>query len=300
MDVKADSLGNIYIADTGNHRVRRLEADGAITTVAGTGVPGRGPDGVPAGTSALNFPSALAVDGNNDLYIVDWQNYLIRKVTFGAAPVIASGGIVSAATSVAPVAPGSLISIFGSNLGGDGVNVEVNGVPIPLVFVSAGQINAQLPYETGTGTATAVVITGAGRSAAAAFPVAASAVGAFGYPASSRAIAVNQDGSLNAPESPAARNTVLVFYVTGIGAVAPAVPTGQPAPLDKISFASAQVTATIGGAAATVQFAGLTPSFIGLGQLNVLVPAESATGDAVPVIFEAAGQKSKLATVSVR
>ena len=47
-----------------------------ITTVAGTGEPGRGPDAVAADTSALNFPSALAVDGNNDLYIVDWQNYL--------------------------------------------------------------------------------------------------------------------------------------------------------------------------------------------------------------------------------
>src|SRR6185295_18733676 len=82
MDVKSDARGNIYIADTGNHRVRRIDPAGIITTVAGTGQPGRGPDNVAGTSSALNNPSALAIDANNDLYLIDWQNYLIRKVTF--------------------------------------------------------------------------------------------------------------------------------------------------------------------------------------------------------------------------
>src|SRR5450432_1359347 len=106
MDVKADALGNVYIADTGNHRIRRIDAAGTISTVAGTGQAGRGPDGVAATSSALNFPSAVAIDGNNDLYIVDWQNYLIRKITF---PAISSGGIVNGASFTAPVSPGSII-----------------------------------------------------------------------------------------------------------------------------------------------------------------------------------------------
>jgi len=81
MDVKLDSRGNIYIADTGNHRIRRIDAaSGNITTVA-------------AGT--LNTPCAIALDANDNLYIVDWQNFLIRKVAF---PSISPGGIVDGAS----------------------------------------------------------------------------------------------------------------------------------------------------------------------------------------------------------
>src|SRR5205085_5526438 len=126
---------------------------------------------IAATSSALNYPCAVALDANNDLYIVDWQNYLIRKVTFAPAPVIAAGGIVSAASFTAPVAPGSLISLFGGNLAG-ATAVELNGAPVPLIAVTPGQINAQLPYETGAGFANAVVVTPSGRSASAQLMVA--------------------------------------------------------------------------------------------------------------------------------
>lgn len=262
MDVKADALGNIYIADTGNHRIRRIDPTGAITTVAGTGEPG-----------ALNFPSSLAIDARNDLFVVDWQNYLIRKITFGAAPAVADGGIVNAASFTAPVAPGSLISIFGGNLAGEGASVEVNGVTAPLIVVTPGQINAQLPYETTPGAATLHVVTPAGRSAPATLTVASTAAGVFTHPGSDRAIA-----------DPVAPGGVLVLYCTGLGAVAPAVATGRAAPLDALSFAAAPPSVTIGGIPAAVQFAGLAPGFIGLGQLNILVPAGVPPGDAVPVV----------------
>ena len=299
MDVKPDGLGNIYIADAGNHLVRRIDAAGIITTVAGTGIPARGPDGVAADKSALNYPSALAVDASNDLYIVDWQNYLIRKVTFAPAPVIAAGGIVSAASFTAPIAPGALFSLFGSNFSG-ATGVEVNGAAAPLIAVTPGQINAQLPYEVAAGTAGAVVVTPAGRSAPVQFNVAAAAIGMFTYAGSDRAIAANQDNSLNAPATPEARGRAIVLYVTGLGAVSPAVGTGKLAPLDPLSSAAAAVHATVGGASATVLFGGLTPGFIGLGQVNVLIPDGAPTGDAVPVVLESGGQSSKPATVSIR
>jgi uncharacterized protein (TIGR03437 family) len=313
MDVKADALGNIYIADAGNHRVRRVDAAGNITTVAGTGDPGRGPDAVPATSSALNYPSALALDGNNDLYIVDWQNYLIRKVTFGAAPAIASGGVVDGAAFTSPVAPGAIVSIFGVNFASDtasptsgwpgelnGTRVEFNGTAAPLSIISPSQINAQLPYETSAGPATAVVVTPSGRSAAMPFTVAPASVQMFAFPASDRAIVQNQDGSINAPESAAARGSVVVFYVTGLGAVDPPVPTGAVAPLTPFSYAVAPVHVSIGGAQAEVQFAGLTPGFIGLGQLNVRIPSDAPTGDAVAVVIEVGGQNGKTAKVAVR
>jgi uncharacterized protein (TIGR03437 family) len=318
MDVKVDALGNIYIADTGNHRIRRIDASGTISTVAGTGQAGRGPDGVAAPSSALNFPSAVALDANNDLYIVDWQNYLIRKVTFSAISsggiVISSGGIVNSASFTAPVSPGSIFSIFGTNLAPStaasngapllnslsGVSVEVNGTPVPLYVVTSGQINAQLPYETAAGTEALVVATDSGRSAPANFTVSSAAPGIFVYPGSTRAIAANQDGTLNSPDNPESRGRVIVCYVTGLGAVDPPVPTGQSAPLDVLSRATALVSATIGDAPATVDFAGLAPTFVGLGQINVTVPDGAASGAAIPLIIEVAGQNSQTATISIR
>ena len=298
MDVKTDALGNIYIADTGNHRVRRVDPTGVITTVAGTGDPGRGPDGVVATTSALNYPSALAVDGNNDLYIVDWQNYLIRKISFGAT-AISAGGVVNSASFAAPVAPGGMISIFGINMGSV-TAVEVNGTSVPLLGMTSQQINAQLPYETSTGTASAVLVTDAGRTAPISFPVAAANVGVFAYAGTQRAVALNQDGTVNAPDNPETRGRAMVFYVTGVGAVTPALQTGDITPLDPLTQAVLTPTATVGGATANVFFAGLVAGYIGFGQINLTLPDGAATGDAVPVFFEVAGQRSNTVSVSIR
>lgn len=290
MDVKLDSRGNIYIADTGNHRVRRIDASGNITTVAGTGTPGRGPDYVAATASALNTPGAIALDANNDLYIVDWQNFLIRKVAF---PAISPGGIVDGASFSAPPAPGGIFSLFGANFAAAtepfatvplpttlaGVSLEINGAPVPLYLISPNQINAQLPFDTPPGPATAVIVTPAGRAPSVAFTVLPAAPAIF--------LAVPAGGAVTA-------------YVTGLGAVSPAVPSGSPASITELSYATATVTATLGGVPAPVQFAGLAPGFVGLGQVNVLIPSEAPKGDAVPLVLEINGQKSKPAPVAIR
>jgi adhesin/invasin len=78
------------------------------------------------------------------------------------------------------------------------------------------------------------------------------------------------------------------------------VPTGAAAPLDVLSNSVAPVIATIGGVPATVNFAGLAPGFVGLGQVNILVPPGAPTGDAVPLILQINGQKSKPAPVAIR
>jgi uncharacterized protein (TIGR03437 family) len=289
MDVKADSAGNIYVADTNNNRVRRIDASGVITTVASTG---------------LNAPSALAVDSNDDVLVVDWQNYRIVKLSFGA--------VVNAASFGASVAPGGLISIFGSNLAGSlaqaesvptplelgGVRVEVNGTAIPLSVVSPGQINAQLPYGLAVGSASLVVLTD-GRRAPIPLTVKTTAIGVFQWPGQSRAIAVNQDGTLNSAANTESRGRALVFYVTGLGEVSPPLAAGQPAPLDSLVYAVSTVTAKIGGVDAAVLFAGLAPGFVGVGQINVLVPEGAAPGD-TQLVFESGGQASNAVTVSVR
>ena len=76
-----DHAGNVYIADTGNHRIRRIDATGTIRTIAGTGEPGFSGDGGPATKAQLSSPIALAVDGAGNLYVADLGNYRIRVLT---------------------------------------------------------------------------------------------------------------------------------------------------------------------------------------------------------------------------
>ncbi|MFJ5927388.1 RICIN domain-containing protein [Kitasatospora sp. NPDC092948] len=79
--VAVDGAGTLYIADSGNHRVRKVAADGRITTIAGTGAPGFDGDGGPADQARLNRPSGVAVDGAGDAYIADADNHRVRKVS---------------------------------------------------------------------------------------------------------------------------------------------------------------------------------------------------------------------------
>ena len=76
-----DAAGNLYIADLGNNRVRRVSPDGVITTVAGTGQPGSGGDGGKASAAQLNAPRNVATDGAGNLYIAEFAGHRIRLVT---------------------------------------------------------------------------------------------------------------------------------------------------------------------------------------------------------------------------
>jgi sugar lactone lactonase YvrE len=78
--VALDGLGRLLIADTGNHRIRRIEPDGRISVVAGTGEPGHSGDGLSATAAQLNRPSALVVDGQGSIYVADAGNFRIRKI----------------------------------------------------------------------------------------------------------------------------------------------------------------------------------------------------------------------------
>lgn len=314
-DVAVDASGNIYIADLGNHRIRRVAPDGGISTVAGNGVSARGPDGIAATQSSLAFPCSVEVDGQGDLYIMDWQNYLIRKVSFRGGPAIASDGVVNGASFLpppVPLAPGSIVSIFGSNLATelrtatgaslpaeiDGVSASINGRAMPLYFVSPGQINAQLPFGLDAGAAAVTVTTARGASAAQQARIGPAAAGIFQL-AQNRAAALNQDGSLNTGANAAARGSVLVLYLTGQGALDSPIAAGEAAPSDRLIRATLPASARIGGVNAQVLFLGLAPGFIGLAQANILVPDNAPTGDQ-PVELNIGGQTSNSPLVTIR
>jgi uncharacterized protein (TIGR03437 family) len=111
-DVAVDAAGNIYIADTYNFRVRKV-SNGVITTVAGTGVPGFSGDGGQATSAQLAYPSAVAVDSLGNLYIADYVNQRVRKVSGGVITTVAGTGAAGFSGDGGPATSAQLNSPIG-------------------------------------------------------------------------------------------------------------------------------------------------------------------------------------------
>lgn len=235
----------------------------------------------------------------------DYVGQFTLEVT--APPQIAAGGVVNAASFAPKIAPGSLFSIFGTDLATArqdavsaplpaslaGASVTVGGKGAPLVFVSAGQINAQVPYETPLGDNVPVVVTVNGQSSPVAnVTVMAAAPGIFQF-GEKRAVVQNDDYTVNTAENGAAPNSYVVVYLTGAGAVDNPVATGSTAAGNPVSRHKGNVTATINGTMADIAFAGLTPQFIGLTQVNLKSP--DAAGGHIPAgcVRERTGQQHR-------
>ena len=92
-DVFKDAAGNVYIADRGNNRIRKVNTAGIISTIVGTGTPGYTGDGGPALSAELHHPNGVAVDAAGNIYIADENNNVIRMVnTAGTISTIAGNG----------------------------------------------------------------------------------------------------------------------------------------------------------------------------------------------------------------
>ena len=120
-DVAADADGNLFIADWGNHRVRKVDSSGVITTVAGTGESDFGGDGGPAGAAMLDTPRGVAADGNGNLFIADTFNHRVRKVdSSGVITTFAGSGERGFGGDDGPAVEAKLISPSGVATDGDG------------------------------------------------------------------------------------------------------------------------------------------------------------------------------------
>ena len=317
--IAVDTAGNLYIADTGHNRIRRVTRDGTITTIAGNGTCCYSGDGGSAAAAQLNAPWGLWVDARGSLYVADSGNNAIRMLQ-PISPARSIGAVTNAATSLTgPVAPGEIVLIYGSGLGPPqtvqfqasggqvatqlaGTTVLINGAAAPLIYTSATQVSAVVPYGV-TGNAVQLVVQYQGLSTApVSTPLAATAPGVFTADGSGRgaAAAFNQDGSPNNAASPAPPGSIVTFFATGEGLTLPAGMDGRvtgvssPRPL-------APVAVTIGGVPATVQFAGEAPNDVaGVLQVNVTVPFNLPEG-ALPLVLTVGAASSQVGvTINVR
>ncbi len=215
-----------------------------------------------------------------------------------ARPAIASVVSANLDRNSTTVAPGGLVTIFGTNLAKtttdlsgwegtrlpdilNGVAVAVGGQRARLLYVSPGQINAVLPFETPLGRQQAAVNNGNGPAEAPA-TVAAVAPAVFFGP-SGGIVVKNSDFSLLGPANPAHAGDVLVVFATGLGATNPAIEGASLAPSSP-AVVIAPVAATIGGRDAEVIASVASPGFAGLYQVAVRVPAGVAAGNAPLVL----------------
>ena len=181
--------------------------------------------------------------------------------------------------------------------------MTVNGFAAPLLYVSPTLINAQLPFEVGPGAVARLVVEVDGsKSAPALFPVAATAPGvSFLSTGSSpnHAVAVNYvDGTLNAPDHPVAPGQYVILYLTGQGSLDSPLSTGYPAPPAPFLYPTADVQASVGGVAAQVRFAGLVPGWVGILQMNLLVP--NAPSGEQPLEIAIGGVSANPTTLSIQ
>ena len=204
---------------------------------------------------------------------------------------ILNGG--SSAPFTVGVSPGALMTLYGTGLAAstqvdatfpttlNGVQVTINGRPAPIYVVSAGQISVLVPWATSGGNAAIQVTNNGVLSNTVTVFVNATTPGVFTIPPGGvgPAAALHADGSLVSSLNKAKAGETVSVFLTGLGAVTPAIDDGAVAPSSPLSLAGNKSTAFLGGAAATVLYQGLAPQLRGLYQMNVTVPANAAAGN---------------------
>jgi uncharacterized protein (TIGR03437 family) len=255
-------------------------------------------------------------------------NSVIVPLTLTVSPAIPYTGLTPLISSLAnaasllpgSIAPGEMVSIFcltppdtssGLHVGQDGkVNtssygnrVLFNGIPAPLIYTSATQINAIVPYEiAGSTTATVELDMSGIHSLPWSVPVAQSAPGLFTQNGSGQGAAaiLNQDNSLNTPSNPAARGSIVQMFLTGEGQTNPPGITGEVTQTDtKTSLLAVRVQ--IGGVDAKVLSATSAPDAVaGLFQINAQIPATASSGTRAVAVWIGSSLSQGTATISVQ
>jgi uncharacterized protein (TIGR03437 family) len=321
-DVAVDAAGNVYIVDSYNFRIRLVKPDGSIWTIAGRSRSGYSGDGGLATNARLSFPTGIALGPSGTIFISDTQNNVIRVLTPGNTtgpialpPIVSSVASASACGGGYPsAAPGAWIEVHGSNLATstrswatsdftgsnaptmlEGTQVSIAGQNAVLSYISPAQINAQVPLMVAPGSQNITVTSPSGTSPAygitlnAAQPGLCQGVSVGGNPYA--AAVVNGTSTYILPATapvsgiafrPARPGETISFFGNGFGPVTPSPAQGQfVAQSDQLTT---PLLVFFGQTQTTVSYAGYAPGYIGLYQINVVVP-DIPDSDLVPVTF---------------
>lgn len=310
--------GELYIADTGNNRIRRIDKSGMIWNVAGMLGAGSSGDGGPGELAQLDGPVAIAFDSAGNLYIA--EAHRIRKLAIPRPlPNFESAGVVNAASfrTGAGIAQGSVFTIFGASMGPGGglatpgyplgawlsdVTVRVtqgaitkNAIPL---YVSAGQINAIMPSDAPLGDAQLQVLYAGFPSAPVTAKVLPVSFQFFLTGDQNAGIFQNvvsaTDYRLNTLSAPARSGQIVIGWGTGLGAGSGSdslSPQGISLPVD--------VQVTVGGKPAKVTYKGRAPTFAGVDNIYFVVPDDAPAGCRIPVQVRAGGVDSEPVTLAI-
>jgi len=298
--VALDSNGNLFVADA--NRIRVIAPSGIITTYAGTGTAGAA-DGT-ATKATFNVPGGITPDSDNNLYVADFNNRAIRKISPPALPAIrTTNPVLTSFLGNAGFSSNTYVEVYGSNLSTstrqwagsdfsgssaptslDGVSVTVNGKPAFVYYISPGQVNINTPDDTATGPV-AIQVKGplglsnvvmANRTA---ISPTLQSVPQFNIGGKQYVVALTPDfktfigrvGMLQGVAfQPAKPGDVISIYALGCGPTSPPTQAGviaaQGSPL------ASPFTINIGSVAAPVSFGGMVGGSIGLYQFNVTIP----------------------------
>ena len=303
-----------YVGGTGNDFAAGIAVDsqGAVVVSGGTD-----------STDFLTTPGALQskFGGGSAGYLPAGDAFLLK---FGAVPSNSIAAVVNAASYAAgSVSPGEIVTIVGSGIGPDalqnysiaagrfgtqvsGTRILFDGVPAPIIYVSAKQVAVVVPYAVAGRTQTLVTAEYNGlTSPAFPVPVTGAVPGLFSADSSGagQGAILNQDTTYNSASLPAFRGSVVVLYGTGEGQTAPG---GIDGLIAATSFPkpTLPVSVTIGGQAvdpASILYSGAAPgSLAGLFQINVKVPCTVSAGNVPVVVQVGTGQSQKGLTLAVR
>lgn len=266
------------------------------------------------GTSTLGFTRTLApLYSRNAIVNLTVSGFTVLPWAYDASvapPRIDK--IVNAADGSTAIAPGGLISLYGQqfspvNIATSQIPVptaladsclSVNGLPVPMLFVSPNQINAQMPFEA-SGNVTMILRTPGGVSDNYNTVVMPGAPGVFhasveGMASDVPTIVRYENNQIVTPANPVHKKDVLIIYLTGLGSTNPAVQTGLPGPSDPLASAIVPPQVTIGNTNLPLDFAGMSPGLVGVYQINARVPSGVQTGLSVPLTITQNGMQTTM------
>ena len=277
----------------------------------------------PSGLAAGDYYGQIQVTSPNATSHIQLLTVRLTVATGGEAPpVVFAGGVVNAASYTAPVAPGTFVSIFGSGFTDStsaiiapafpwlnalgGTSVTIGGEPLPLYFVTAGQINAILPFDLAVDTSLQVVVTRNGAvSAPQPVNLVSSQPGVFTQAQTGQGIGAiliihpDQSWVVAGNGNSAKAGDALEIFCTGLGDVSPRLVAGYPAPPSPLSYVIDAVTLTIGGVSVVPFFSGAAPGFSGLYQVNATIPAGIAASQQSPLVLSQGGRAGLTVTVPI-